>query len=102
MAVLFFPQEVSAERDTLQECTKEQLVKISGLEARLDEVRRADHPAVADLRQRMALLQEDLEAKRTELTKKGREVSKRCRGDSYKEYDMRVGVTAVVKSVVDM
>ncbi|XP_050701004.1 A-kinase anchor protein 9-like isoform X3 [Eriocheir sinensis] len=67
-------EEVSAERDTLQERSKEQLVKISRLEARLDEVRRADHPAVSELRQRLAMLQEDLEAKRAELTKKGREV----------------------------
>ena len=68
---------MSAERDTLQERSREQLVKISGLEARLDEVRRADHPAAADLRHRLALLQEDLEEKREELTKKGREVRER-------------------------
>ncbi|XP_063868536.1 A-kinase anchor protein 9-like isoform X2 [Scylla paramamosain] len=67
-------EEVTAERDTLQERSREQLVKISSLEARLDEVRRADHPAAADMRQRLALLQEDLEEKREELTKRSIEV----------------------------
>lgn len=85
----FYFQEVSAERDTLQERSKEQLVKISGLEARIDEIRRADHPAVADMRQRLAVLQEDLEVKRTELTKKGREVREQKGINSDYEYDMK-------------
>lgn len=88
---------MSAERDTLQERSKEQLVKISGLEARLDEVRRADHPAVADLRQRLALVQEDLEAKRAELTKKSREVREWYRCHRYNESDARPALMIVAR-----
>ncbi|XP_045593928.1 A-kinase anchor protein 9 isoform X3 [Procambarus clarkii] len=67
-------EEVTAERDMLQEHSKEQLVQISSLEARLDELRRSDHPMNAELKQRLNVVQEDLEKKRTELTKKGREI----------------------------
>lgn len=66
---------MTAERDVLQERLNEQLVLMSSLEARLDEMRRSDHPMAAELRQRLTVVQEDLEKKRNELTKKGREVS---------------------------
>ncbi|XP_071544904.1 uncharacterized protein [Panulirus ornatus] len=67
-------EEVAAERDVLQERLREQLVLTSSLEARLDEMRRSDHPMTAELRQRLTVVQDDLEKKRNELTKKGREV----------------------------
>ncbi|KAG7170959.1 A-kinase anchor protein 9-like, partial [Homarus americanus] len=67
-------EEVTAERDVLQEHSKEQLVQISSLEARLDEIRRSEHPMTAELRQRLNFVQENLEKKRNEITKKGREI----------------------------
>ncbi|XP_069957077.1 A-kinase anchor protein 9 isoform X3 [Cherax quadricarinatus] len=67
-------EEVTAERDMLQELSKEQLIQISGLEARLDEIRRSDHPMTSELKQRINAVQEDLEKKRSELAKKGREI----------------------------
>ncbi|XP_063585132.1 A-kinase anchor protein 9-like isoform X1 [Penaeus indicus] len=66
--------EAIIERDALQERSSDQLVKISSLEARLDELRRSDHPMAAEMRQRFTLVQEDLEKKRNELAIKGREV----------------------------
>ncbi|XP_069996231.1 A-kinase anchor protein 9 isoform X5 [Penaeus vannamei] len=66
--------EAIIERDALQERSSEQLVQISSLEARLDELRRSDHPMAAEMRQRFTLVQEDLEKKRNELAIKGREV----------------------------
>ncbi|XP_042875039.1 A-kinase anchor protein 9-like isoform X4 [Penaeus japonicus] len=66
--------EAIIERDALQERSSEQLVQISSLEARLDELRRSDHPMAAEMRQRFTLVQEDLEKKRNELAIRGREV----------------------------
>lgn len=71
-------QEAIIERDALQERSSEQLVQISSLEARLDELRRSDHPMAAEMRQRFTLVQEDLEKKRNELAIKGREVMPFC------------------------
>ncbi|CAL4088645.1 unnamed protein product, partial [Meganyctiphanes norvegica] len=66
--------DVILERDIIQQQSSEQLVKISELQARMEQLRRADHPMAAELRQRITTVQEDLENKRIELNKKSREV----------------------------
>lgn len=67
--------EMAHEREMLRKQNSEHLIKISGLEARLEEFRRgADSPYELELRVRISGLQDELERSRAELTTKFREV----------------------------
>ncbi|KAK7066217.1 hypothetical protein SK128_023063 [Halocaridina rubra] len=64
-------EEVMGERNLLQNRLDKHLLEVATLEARLDEVRRADHPEAAYMRQKLTSLQEELENSRIALIKQG-------------------------------
>ncbi|XP_076061295.1 uncharacterized protein LOC143037054 isoform X3 [Oratosquilla oratoria] len=66
--------EITAERDLLQQQSSENLVQISSLQARLEEMRCSDSPHASEIRQRLTRVQTELDKKRIELSQKAREV----------------------------